>query len=78
MIELWRTNDLVGLSYAQAVLKEAGIAFFLLDEHTSVIEGSLGVLPRRLMVDDDDASRARRVLRDAGIPEAAVEKGRPG
>jgi hypothetical protein len=66
VIELLRSNDIVRLSWLSALLSEAGIEAFLLDTHTSVIEGSIGALPRRLMVRDDDAARARQVLADAG------------
>lgn len=67
MVELLRTNDLVRLSWLTALLKDAGIEAVVLDAHTSVIEGSINAIPRRLMVIDEDAVRARRVLDDAGI-----------
>lgn len=70
MKELLRTNDVVRLSWLQALLADAGIEYVVLDLHTSVVEGSIGILPRRLMVSDEDHARARRVLRDAG--EGAV------
>ena len=66
MKELLRTNDIVKLSWVEALLADAGIETLVLDLHTSVLEGSLGILPRRLMVIDDDLLRAQRVLRDAG------------
>lgn len=64
MKELMTTNDPVALSAYQAVLRQAGISSFVLDLHTSILEGSLGVLPRRLMVNDDDVGRAQRILDD--------------
>ncbi len=67
MIELLRTNDLVQLSWLTALLKDAGIEAVVLDAHTSVIEGSINAIPRRLMVIDEDAARARRVLDETGI-----------
>jgi hypothetical protein len=66
MKELLRTNDIVRLSWLQALLADAGIASHVFDLHTSVVEGSIGILPRRLMVGDEDYARARRVLLDAG------------
>jgi hypothetical protein len=66
MKELLRTNDIVRLSWLEALLADAGIETLVLDLHTSVVEGSIGILPRRLMVSDDDHPRACRVLRDAG------------
>ncbi|MFQ5958390.1 MAG: DUF2007 domain-containing protein [Alphaproteobacteria bacterium] len=66
MVELLRTNDPVRLSWVRALLADARIESVVLDSHTSVVEGSIGAIPRRLMIDDDDLSRARRVLDAAG------------
>lgn len=66
MVELLRSNDIVRLSWSIALLADAGIEAVLLDTHTSVIEGSINAIPRRLMVRDGDAARARRVLAEAG------------
>jgi putative signal transducing protein len=65
MTELIRTNDPVRLSWLIAVLGEAGISAIVLDAYTSIIEGSIGAIPRRVMVDDADAFRARLALRAA-------------
>jgi len=73
MIELLRTNDPVLISFVEALLRDAGIAHFVADRNMSIMEGSLGVLPRRVMVGEDDAEEARRILTDAGI--AAEIKG---
>lgn len=62
MRELLRTNDTVRLSWAQAVLAGAGIDSLVLDRHTSVVEGSIGAIPRRLMVAETDHPRARRLI----------------
>ena len=59
-----KTNNPVQLSYAEALLKNAGIETFRFDDQMSVIEGSLGILPRRLMVADEDFGRAEQVLKD--------------
>jgi len=67
MIELLRTNDPVVISFAEALLREAGIEHFVADQNMSVLEGSLGVLPRRVMVAGDHIERARQLLADAGI-----------
>ncbi len=61
------TNDPVRLSLLTAVLRDAGFAPVVLDAQMSVLEGSIGAIPRRIVVASDDAARARRVLRDAGI-----------
>ena len=60
------TNDPVRLSFLVALLTDAGIPSLVLDTHVSAVEGSIGAIPRRLAVPDDDAAAARRVLRDAG------------
>ena len=60
-----RTNDIVLLSLVEAVLGDAGIAHVVLDAHTSSIEGSIGAIPRRILVDADEAERARRLVDEA-------------
>ncbi|QRM54510.1 DUF2007 domain-containing protein [Sinorhizobium sp. BG8] len=67
MIELIRTNDAVLLSFAESLMKEAGIHCFIADRAMSVLEGSLGMLQQRLMVDEERADEARRILKDAGL-----------
>lgn len=69
MIELMRTNDFVLLSFVEALLRDAGLTFFVADQNMSVIEGSLGILPRRVMVSQDEIDSARRLLADAGIAD---------
>jgi hypothetical protein len=69
MHELIRANDPVLLSYAQSLLKDAEIHCFVADQAMSILEGSLGMLPRRLLVDEEDAARARRILTDAGLAD---------
>jgi len=60
------TNNVVRLSFLTALLADAGIDAVLLDSHTSVLEGSAGAIPRRLVVSVNDYDRACRILRDAG------------
>ena len=67
MRELIRTNDAVLVSAVGALLEGAGIRHFVLDQNMSVLEGSLGILPRRLLVAEDDVSAARRLLQEAGL-----------
>ncbi|MFN4143601.1 DUF2007 domain-containing protein [Aestuariivirga sp.] len=67
MEELLRSNDPVYLSFVRHVLEEAGIAFLQLDEHMSAVEGSIGILPRRIMVVGEDLSRARLALGNAAL-----------
>ena len=62
MIELVRTNDPVLLSWLVSALRDEQVEHFVLDAHTSIMEGSIGAIPRRLMVSDDDAATARRIL----------------
>ncbi|PCJ69384.1 MAG: hypothetical protein COA62_12300 [Rhodobiaceae bacterium] len=65
MKELLRTNDVVLLSFLETRLKEAGIEPLVFDSNASIVEGSLGVLPRRLMVIDEDFDHATRVVEEA-------------
>jgi hypothetical protein len=65
--ELVRTNNAVLVSAVGALLDGAGIRYVVLDQNMSVLEGSLGILPRRLLVADEDAAPARRLLIDAGL-----------
>ncbi|HEY5081847.1 MAG TPA: DUF2007 domain-containing protein [Bauldia sp.] len=67
MEELLRTNDLVLISFVESLLREAGIDLWVADQNMSIIEGSLGVLPRRIMVPADSLAQARRLLVDAGV-----------
>ena len=67
MREIVRTNDIVLITAIEALFKGAGIRHVVFDQNMSVLEGSIGMLPRRIMVDDDAAARARRLLTDAGL-----------
>ncbi len=67
MRELVRTNDMVLVSAIGALLDGANIHHLVLDQNMSVIEGSLGILPRRILVHEDDHYAARRLLTDAGL-----------
>ena len=67
MKELLRTNDPTVIAYAQALLEGEDIDCFQMDVHMSVLEGSIGVLPRRLMVADRDHFRASAILKDNDI-----------
>ncbi len=67
MLEIVRTNDPVLLSLLESLMKEAGITCFVADQSMSILEGSLGAIPRRFMVDADRADEARAILRDAGL-----------
>ncbi|MBR1218124.1 DUF2007 domain-containing protein [Bradyrhizobium sp. U87765 SZCCT0131] len=67
MRELLRTNDMVLVSAVEALLDGAGIGHLVLDQNMSIIEGSLGVLPRRLLVTEDDLRAARQLLTEAGL-----------
>jgi hypothetical protein len=75
MHELLRSNDAVLISFAEAMLRQAGIASMVADQHISVIEGSIGAFPRRLLVTADDAASARRVLAEAGLDSWLVTDG---
>ena len=65
MKELTRTNNLVMISWLQAALAGEGIQAFVLDGHTSIAEGSISAIPRRVMVADEQLERAKKVLAEA-------------
>jgi uncharacterized protein (DUF1330 family) len=67
MIELVRTNDLVLISFVESVLTQGGVRFFVADNHMSAVEGSLGFLPRRILIDADQREHARQLLREVGL-----------
>jgi hypothetical protein len=69
MIELIRTNDVVTLSVAESLMKDAGIHCLVADQSMSVMEGSLGLLQRRFLVEEERADEARRILTDAGLEQ---------
>ena len=73
MICIIRTNNPVTLSFAQAVLKDSQIEYFIMDQHMSLMEGSVGAIPRRLMVIDEDEFAARRALTLAGLENELVK-----
>ena len=70
MVELMRSNDPVLLSYVRALLQSEHIRYVGLDEHMSMMEGSISDIPGRVMVDDGDLAKARRLLTDAGLGDA--------
>jgi hypothetical protein len=65
-----KTNNPVQLNFAEALLKDAGIQSFRLDEQASSTDGSLGILPRRLMVADEDFGQAETILKEGLADEA--------
>ncbi|MEL6167058.1 MAG: DUF2007 domain-containing protein [Pseudomonadota bacterium] len=67
MKELMRTNDPTVIAFASALLRGEGIEVFEMDVHMSALEGSIGVLPRRIMVRAADHFRASAILRDNDI-----------
>jgi hypothetical protein len=67
MKELLRSTDPTVIAFASALLQGEGIEPFQMDVHMSVLEGSIGVLPRRLMVRQQDLHMARAIMRDNGI-----------
>jgi len=70
MQEIVRTNDAVLITAIEALLKSADIVCFVADQNMSVMEGSLGFLPRRILVSDDDRRRATQLLTEAGYGDA--------
>lgn len=67
MKALVRTNDLSVIAFVEALLSEAKIDYLILDQHMSILEGSLGIIPRRILVEDEMLSSARRILQNADL-----------
>ena len=67
MVEIIRTNDLVLIGFVQFLLEQAEVPVLVADGHMSVLEGSIGAFPRRVLVPEDYGSQARRLLSDAGL-----------
>uniref|UniRef100_UPI003B51A0D4 putative signal transducing protein n=1 Tax=Roseovarius indicus TaxID=540747 RepID=UPI003B51A0D4 len=67
MKQLLRTNDPASIAFAKALLQGEGINCFEMDVNMSVLEGSIGIFPRRIMVADADYEDAARTLTDNGI-----------
>jgi hypothetical protein len=72
MREILRTNDPVVLTFVEALLRDAGLGAVVADAHMSSVEGSIGILPRRILVETQDWARARRVLNEAGLGALVV------
>ena len=67
MIKLMETNNPVLLSLVEALLTDANITYMIADQHMSIIEGSIALFPRRVLVSEDHLARARRILYDADL-----------
>jgi predicted acylesterase/phospholipase RssA len=67
MVELVRTNDLVVIGFLESLLEADGIPVLVADSHMGALEGSIGAFQRRLLVPEDWAPRARRLVAEAGL-----------
>lgn len=67
MVEIIRTNNLVMLGFVQSLLEQVEIPVLIADGHISVLEGSIGAFPRRMLVPADHAAQARRLIAEAGL-----------
>jgi Putative prokaryotic signal transducing protein len=67
MVEIVRTNDIVLMGFLQSLLENANIPVLIADSHINALEGMIGAFPRRLLVPDDHAAQARRLIREAGL-----------
>ena len=73
MVEILRTNDLVLISFIESILKAERVAYFVADQHMAAVEGSLGFLPRRILVDSEEKARARRLIAEAGLGKELLD-----
>ncbi|MFO0996127.1 MAG: DUF2007 domain-containing protein [Alphaproteobacteria bacterium] len=74
MRELLRTTDSVLISFVVSTLSGEGIEATVLDMHTSILEGSVAAIPRRVMVKDEDNARARRILAELGVAALSPDR----
>ncbi|MFG1427858.1 MAG: hypothetical protein B7X99_15815 [Rhizobiales bacterium 17-65-6] len=73
MRDLVRTNDLVLISAIEALLTAADIGHMVADSYVSALEGSIGVIPRRVLVLDEDLAQGRRLLKEAGLGDVLCD-----
>jgi hypothetical protein len=76
MRELVRTNDAVLITAIEALLNSAQIEHMVVDRNMSVMEGSIGIFPRRILVGEDQLDAARRLLEEAGFADEIRRDGR--
>jgi hypothetical protein len=67
MVELLRSTDIVLISHVNSLLDDAGIPLLVADVHMSVVEGSIGVFPRRVLVAAEDRVESAAILGKAGL-----------
>lgn len=67
MKDLIRTNNPALISYVEALLKQMDIRYFIADQAVSAAEGSIGMFPKRILVDPEHAAKARQLMIDAGL-----------
>ena len=73
MVEILRTNDLVLITVIGSILKAERVAYFIADQNMAAVEGSLGFLPRRILVDSEEKERARRLIAEAGLGKELLD-----
>ena len=64
-----RSNNPVTLSFVESLMRDAGIGVMVADQYMSILEGSIGAIPRRILVESDRIDQARRIMRDAGLAD---------
>ena len=74
MVELLRSNEVVLLSLVEAILAEAGVGYYVADRFASAVDGSLGIIPRRVLVQADELAQARRLMADADLGHELADK----
>ncbi len=74
MKEIIRTNNPALLSFVDALLKDAGLSYFIADQNISVAEGSIGAFPRRVLIAEEHEDEARQLLADADLASELKKK----
>lgn len=76
MEELMRTNDPVLVSFVKSLLEQSGCQVLVADENMSIMEGSIGAFPRRILVAEQDYEESRKILIDADLGQWLVARKR--
>lgn len=68
------TNNIVTISYVESLLKDAEIDYLVLDQNMSILEGSLGIIPKRIMVTEESLLSAKQLMHDAGLEKEITSR----
>ncbi len=67
-----RTTNPIDINYIEMLLNEAGIFVAVFDTNMSIVEGSIGLLPKRVMISDEDRDEVRRLLKGSELERSLL------